>query len=110
MTGFAYYTTPAQKIASTSRRRKKNVTTPTRKSLRNHGHFQTSYGKEHDPNRKLIALQVLSKHLETSGTGPPCLTQAIRLPNKSWTLLHDTVVEVIESWKCQIRTEFNLIQ
>jgi len=74
------------------------------------GIFRQALGKDHDPNRQLIALKVLSKHLETSGTGPPGLTQAIRLPNKSWTLLHDTVVEVMESWKSQIRTESNLIQ
>jgi hypothetical protein len=74
------------------------------------GIFRQALGKDHDPNCQLIALKVLSKHLETSGTGPPGLTQAIRLPNKSWTLLHDTVVEVMESWKSQIRTESNLIQ
>jgi len=72
--------------------------------------FRQALGKDHDPYRKLLALQVLSKHLETSGTGPPCLTRAIRLPNESWTLLHDTVVEVMESWKFQISTESNLIQ
>ena len=74
------------------------------------GTFRQALGKDHDPNRKLIALQVLNKHLETSGTGPPGSTQTIRLPNKSWTLLHDTVVEVMESRKSQIRTESNLIQ
>jgi len=58
------------------------------------GILRQALGKDHDPKRKLITLQVPSKHLETSETGPPCLTQAIILPNKSWTLLHDTVVEV----------------
>ena len=53
---------------------------------------------------------MLNKRLESIGTAATALPTTIRLANDSWTLLHDTVVEVMESWRSWISMESKHIQ
>lgn len=68
------------------------------------GIFRQALGKDKDTSRKLVPLQVLDKHLESTRTATTALPTTVRHTNDSdsWILLHDTVVEVMESWRSQI--------
>ena len=76
------------------------------------GIFRQALGKDKDTSRKLVPLQVLDKHLESTRTATTALPTTVRHTNDSdsWILLHDTVVEVMESWRSRISMESEHIQ